>query len=206
MALYGSPFFQSTLSFLSITNRRHCFFPSCSFLNHCSPVVGKLVAYTMDSSMSLNSNDPTLTQPRLNFFVISSSTPMWKPSNFCKNGRNLDSCNSARLFKYFVVCSISFKDDDSFLMGAMFELHFTILGHNLKRILMSDTNSCWELYAGGSSILRLFSPTQPIMMKITPQIRCKYISAYYGWTIKIGCGGGLCGSGPTVIMTGYEVR
>lgn len=140
MALCGSPFFQSTLIFLSITNRRHHFFSSRTFLNHYSPIVGKPIARAMYSSVISNSNEPTLAWPLSNIFVSSSTMAMLKPSNFYKNGRNLDSCNSARLIRYSAVFSISFKDNGSFLIGSMFKF-ITNPCHNLKRILMSDTNS-----------------------------------------------------------------
>lgn len=141
MALCRSPFFLSTLILLSITNQRCHFFSSHTFLNHCFPVIGKPVARVMESSVTSNSNEPTLAQPPSSIFPNSSTTDMSQPSNFYKNGRNLDSCNSARLFWYSAICSISFKDDGSFLMGAMFEF-VTIRCHNLKKTSVSDTNSC----------------------------------------------------------------
>ena len=95
MALYGSPFLQSTLSLLSTTNRCHRFFLSRSFVNLCSPISGKPIACKIDSSITFNFNDPTLAQPSLNVCVNSSTTTMSNPSNFCKNGRNPNSCNSA---------------------------------------------------------------------------------------------------------------
>lgn len=152
--------------------------------------------------MTLNSNEPTLDRHPSNVFPNSSTTAMSKPSKFYKNGRNPESCNTARLFWYSAVCSISFKNDGSFLTGAMFKFS-RIPCHNLKRILVSDTNSCWEFYVGGPSILCPFSPIQPIMFndkRTTPWFKCRYVSSYYGWEIMIGCGGGLCNGGVTVIM------
>lgn len=120
MALYGSPFLQSTLIFLSTTNLCHRFFTShLLFLTQCSPVSGKHVACTIDFSVTLNFNNLTLTRPPLNVLVNFTTTAMSNLSKFYRNGRNLDSCNSARLFLYFSVCSISCKDNGSLLMGAI---------------------------------------------------------------------------------------
>jgi len=141
MVLYGSPFFQLTLIFFSLKNRCHHFFSRHSFLNHFSPVVCNPVARPMDSSVTSNSNEPTIAQPPLNEFTNTGTMAMSKPSNFCKYGRNPNSCNSVRFLWYSAFCSIFFKDDGSFLTGAMFEFS-TILYHNLKRILVSDTNGC----------------------------------------------------------------
>jgi len=126
MAVYGSPFLQSTLIFLSTTNRCKRFFLSRSFLNQCSLVSGKPVAYAMNSYVILNFKEATLTQPSLNILKNSNSTTMSNLRNFCRNGRNLDSCNSARLFLHSAF--VQFLQRQQFIPHRChFEPHSTLL-------------------------------------------------------------------------------
>lgn len=101
----------------------HRLFSNFSFLNHFSPTVSNPVAWDIDSSVITNSNEPTLAQLPLKFRENVIATAKSNPSNFCREGRNPDSCNISRLFLYSVICSISINRGSILTSAMSIQIH-----------------------------------------------------------------------------------
>ena len=118
-ALHKTPSFQSTFIFLLMTKRYHHFLSSFWFLNHCSPVFSKPVAAGANSSVTSNFRGPIFTRPFLKLLANCKATSLLCTSNFCKNWRNPESRNSARLLRYSTFCSTLLRDEGSLQTGGI---------------------------------------------------------------------------------------
>lgn len=118
-SLRGTLSFQFTSIFLS--TMKHCqhFLSSFWFLNHCSLVFSKLVAIAMNFFVTLNLSSPILTWSFLKLIENCRATSLSYPSNFCRNYRNINSHNSARVLRYSTIYSILLRDKGSFRKGVI---------------------------------------------------------------------------------------
>ena len=112
-ALRGISSFQSTFIFLSTMKCFHHFLSSLWFLNHCSPVFSKPISAATNSSVTSTFRGPIFTRPFLKLLANCKATYLSCPSKFCKNWRNQESCNSARLLQYSAVYSTLPRDKGS---------------------------------------------------------------------------------------------